>query len=71
MHSAMNSADRKSPLLQLLDQVIERVLEFGEDEESLLRIVKEALPLQQVLQIRELRFTLRLFNPNRVLHQFV
>ena len=49
-------ADAESPLDQLADEVVERVLELGEEEEPLVGVVEEALLLHQVLEARELGF---------------
>ena len=55
-HAAVNRADAEAPLDQLADEVVERVLELGEEKEPLVRVVEEALLLHQVLESRELGF---------------
>ena len=62
VHAAVNGADREAPLAQLLHEVVERVLELGEDEQPLLRVVEEALLLQQVVELGELRLAVRILD---------
>ena len=44
-HAAVDAADAEAPLDQLGDEVVERVLELGEEEQPLVRVVEEALLL--------------------------
>jgi hypothetical protein len=55
-HAAVNRTDSESPLNQVGDEVVERVLELGEEKKSLVGVVEEALLLHQVLEARELGF---------------
>ena len=55
-HAAVDTADAEAPLDQLGDEVVERVLELGEKEEPLVRVVEETLLPHHVLEARELRF---------------
>ena len=45
---------RKPQLAQPLDEIVERVLELGEDQQALVGMVEEALGLEQLLEPREL-----------------
>ena len=49
VHAAVDGANAETPLLQFLDEIVERVLELGEDKKPLLRVVEETLLLQQFL----------------------
>ena len=42
-HSPVNVSGGESPGFQVLQKVVQSVLELGEDEETLLRVVEEAL----------------------------
>ena len=47
LHPAVDAADPEAPCLQPLHQVVERVLEFGEDQQPLVGPVEEALILHE------------------------
>src|SRR5208282_2227175 len=53
-----NESDLEAPFAKILDQIIERVLELGEDENPLIRLIEEALLLEDRVQLGEfgLRF---------------
>jgi hypothetical protein len=57
LHAAVDEAHPEPPAAQLLDQVVKRVLELGEDEETLLGAVKEPLAVEQVAQLGEFRLS--------------
>src|SRR5262249_53366337 len=47
-HAAMDRADAEAPGLQTGYQIIERVLEFGEEQQPLLRMVEETFSMEEV-----------------------
>jgi len=49
----MDAAHTESPGLQSFQEIVERVLELGEEEQSLILMIEEALFLEQVLELRE------------------
>jgi len=51
----VNVAHPEAPFLELRHQVVERVLELREDEQALVRVVEEALPLEQFLEPGQFR----------------
>lgn len=51
----MDLAYLESPGVELFDQVVQRVLELGENQQPLFRVVKEALLLQDFPQPAEFR----------------
>ena len=53
---------RKPQLLRRVHEVVQRVLELGEEEEALVRLVEEALLLKQRFEFRELRLRPRLLD---------
>ena len=54
LHAAVDAADAEAPRLQPIHQIVQRVLELGEEEQALVRVVEEAFLLEQVLELREL-----------------
>ena len=46
----MDDAHAKAPALEASHEVVERILEFREDQQPLVGIVKEALLLQHILE---------------------
>ena len=55
-HPAVNLARAQPPRLQALHQVVERILELGEDEQALGWIAKEALAFQEFVELSQFRF---------------
>ena len=51
----MDAADLESPCFQVLKQVIERIFEFGEQQETLVRLVEKSFLLQEILELRQFR----------------
>ena len=47
LHAAVDAADAEAPGLQATHEVVQRVLELGEEEQALVRVVEEALLLEQ------------------------
>ena len=54
LHAAVDAADAEAPGLEATHEVVERVLELGEEEQALVRVVEEAFLLEQRLELREL-----------------
>ncbi len=52
----MNEPNEESPLFQAHYQVVERVLELGKNQKSLLRVIEEALFLEQLLELAQFGF---------------
>ncbi|TKS61876.1 MAG: hypothetical protein EWM72_00001 [Nitrospira sp.] len=77
LHAPMDDAHAKAPALEASDEVVERVLEFREDQQSLVGIVKEALLLEYIFEPGELGFDtlilhrLRLYGERFELGHFV
>src|ERR1022692_2560069 len=69
VHTTVNRANGEIPLLQFLDQIVERVFELGEDEKQLLRVVEETLLLQQFLETGKFRLASCLLDTDRVLDE--
>ena len=47
LHAAVDAADAEAPGLEAIHEVVQRVLELGEEEQALVRVVEEALLLEQ------------------------
>ncbi len=62
LHAAVDVPNAEAPGLQTLHQVVERVLELGENEQPLLRMVKESLLLKQLLELRKFSFRAGILN---------
>jgi hypothetical protein len=50
-HAAMDGADTEAPGLQTIDEIVERVLEFGEEQQPLFGIVEETLGMENLLDL--------------------
>ena len=68
-HPAMDETNLETPLTELVDQVVERVLELGEDEQPLGWIVEESLILQDGSKFGELGLGLRVLEGLRLLRE--
>ena len=62
LHAAVDAADAEAPGLQPIHEVVQRVLELGEEEQALVRVVEEAFLLEQLLELRELRLGARILD---------
>ena len=62
LHAAVDAADAEAPVFEDLNEIIQRVLELGEEKEPLVRVVEEALLLEQIFEARELRFRAGIFD---------
>src|SRR5205823_6232211 len=60
-HAAMDGADAEAPGLETVYQIVKRVLEFGEEQQPLFRVVEETLGPKEVFQPRQLRLRTSLF----------
>ena len=55
LHPAVDAPHREAPALEPVHEVVQGVLELGEDEEALRRVVEEAFLVEQGLEAGELR----------------
>ena len=62
LHAAVDAADTEAPGLEARHEVVQRVLELGEEEQALVRVVEEALLLEQRLEFRELGLRARILD---------
>ena len=58
----MNEAYAEAPVLKNPDEIIECVFKLGENQEALVRVVKEPFLMEKAFEARELRFRSRFFD---------
>ena len=64
LHAAVDGTDAEAPGRQSVDEVVQRVFELSKEKQALVRVIEEALLLEQRLQFRELRLRARfLYRP--------
>ena len=61
LHSAVDLGDGQVPLAEFADQIIERILVLGENEELELGVLENALISEQLLQLHQLGLDFALF----------
>ena len=62
LHAAMDETDLEAPGFQFFDQIVEGILKFGEEEQALVRIGKEAFLVQQVFELGKFGFGAGVFH---------
>ena len=62
LHAAVDAAHAESPGFQSVQEIVQRVLELGEEEQALILMIEETLFLKQVLELREFRLGAGSFN---------
>src|SRR5207249_10434100 len=61
-HASMDESDAEAPSLETRHQIVQGVLELGEQQQSLVRMVEEPLLLEDILQPGEFGFDTRVFD---------
>jgi hypothetical protein len=62
LHASVNGAHLEAHVLELLNDVVERVLVFGEHQKPLVAVSEEAFVFEEASQLRELRFGVSVFD---------